>query len=307
MKSYSTLGALAAFVFLSCAAPKNSMQTNKTSSSFPAFDKEAHRGGRGLMPENTIPAMLNAINLGVTTLEMDAGISRDKQVVVSHDPYFNPDITTTPEGGYLTKQEASSRLLYSMDYDSIKKYDVGLKPHPGFPRQKKLAVHKPLLSDLIQATESYAKQKGVTPLWYNIETKSTPSGDGKRHPAPEEFVDLLMLVIQKEGIASRTVVQSFDPRTLQVLHRKYPDMKTSLLIEGNEKRSLEEQLQELGFIPFVYSPNYALVSKQLVKACHEKGMKVVPWTLNTTELINKAKEAGVDGIITDYPDLYNQK
>lgn len=258
------------------------------------------------MPENTIPAMLKAIDLGVTTLEMDAVISRDKQVVVSHDPYFNADITTTPEGHPLAKQEGQSRLLYNLDYDSIKKYDVGLKPHPGFPRQQKMAVHKPLLSELIRTTEAYAKQKGAAPLWYNIETKSTPGGDGTKHPAPEEFVDLLVAVIQKEGIAARTIVQSFDPRTLQVVHHKYPHLKTSLLVEATEPKSLDKQLQELGFIPFVYSPNYALVTAQLVKTCHEKGMKVVPWTLNTKNQIEKARAAGVDGIITDYPDLFNE-
>jgi glycerophosphoryl diester phosphodiesterase len=127
---------LASLTFNSCGTQRSTMHNNETVSTFPSFDKEGHRGSRGLMPENTIPAMLKAIDLGVTTLEMDAVISRDKQVVVSHDPYFNADITTTPEGGQLTKAEASSRLLYRMDYDSIKKYDVGLKPHPGFPRQQ---------------------------------------------------------------------------------------------------------------------------------------------------------------------------
>lgn len=297
---------MATLFFSSCTTQRKAMQNNELAVTFPSFDKEGHRGSRGLMPENTIPAMFKAIDLGVTTLEMDAVVSRDKKVVVSHDTYFNADITTTPEGGQMTKKEGSSRLLYSMDYDSIKKYDVGLKPHPGFPRQQKIAVHKPLLSDLIRASEAYAKQKNAGLLWYNIETKSSPGGDGTKHPAPEEFVDLLVQVIQKEGIAARTIIQSFDPRTLKVVHRKYPHLKTSLLIEATEPMSLDEQLKDLGFIPFVYSPHYALVSPGLVKTCHEKGMRVVPWTLNTKEQIQKAKEAGVDGIITDYPDLFNE-
>lgn len=312
MKNYGVIGLLAASFLLSCSASwqttqtPNTTVTEDTSTPFPAFDKEGHRGARGLMPENTIPAMRKAIDLGVTTLEMDAVISKDKQVVVSHDPYFNHDITTTPDGKHLSKSEGSALLLYQMAYEDIKKYDVGLKPHPGFPRQEKLAVHKPLLSELIRASEAYAKEKGVAPLWYNIETKSKPSGDGTKHPAPEEFVDLLVAVIQQEGIAARTVVQSFDPRTLKVVHRKYPHLKTSLLIEATEKTTLEEQLADLGFVPDVYSPNYALVTPGLVQACHAKGMKVVPWTLNTKELIEKARAAGVDGIITDYPDLFQQ-
>lgn len=306
-KTSFVIGLMAVSSLLSCATQKNRTLSNETMYTFPAFDKEGHRGSRGLMPENTIPAMHKAIDLGVTTLEMDVVISKDKQVVVSHDPYFNADITTTPEGKNLTKQEGQALVLYTMDYNIIKKYDVGLKPHPGFPRQQKMAVHKPLLSELIASAEAYAKSKGSAPVWYNIETKSKPTGDGTHHPAPEEFVDLLIPVIQKAGIANRTVIQSFDPRTLQVIHKKYPQIKTSLLMEASDKRSLDEQLAELGHTPFIYSPNYALLSADLVKKCHEKGMKVVPWTLNTKELIDQAKALGVDGIITDYPDLFTNE
>ncbi len=270
----------------------------------PQFDKQGHRGSRGLMPENTIPAMLTAIDWGVTTLEMDAVISKDKKVVVSHDPFFNADITTTPDGKFLSKEEGAKLLLYAMNYDSIKKYDVGSKPHSSFPRQQKMAVYKPLLADLIHSTETYSKQKSRPPLWYNIETKTKPSGDGVQHPAPEEFVDLLIAVIKKEGIVDRTVIQSFDLRTLQVVHQKYSSIKTSLLIENTDKRNFDAQLKELGFVPTVYSPHYSMVTPALVKDCHNKGMKIIPWTVNTKEEIERIKSLGVDGIITDYPDLF---
>ena len=224
MKCFISL--LSAVFMLSCSSSRQ-VVIDSSELSYPTFDKQGHRGSRGLMPENTIPAMQKAIDLGVTTLEMDVVISKDNQVVVSHDPYFSADITTTPEGAALTKEEAAKRLLYAMPYDSIQKYDVGLKPHAGFPRQQKLAVHKPLLRDLIAASEKYAKEQGKAPLWYNIETKIKKSGDGKAHPAPEPFVDLLVGVVQESGIASRTIIQSFDIRTLQVVHRKYPHLKTS--------------------------------------------------------------------------------
>jgi len=304
LKKINIAGATGLFFLLSCGTPNNMPATRNTGSTFPAFDKEGHRGSRGLMPENTIPAMLKAIDLGVTTLEMDVVISKDRKVVVSHDTYFHADITTTPDGKHLTKKEASQHLLYQMDYDSIKRYDVGLKPHPDFPRQQKLAVHKPLLIDLIKASEAYAKEKGITPLWYNIETKSKKSGDNTHHPEPEAFVDLLVEVIKEAGVADRVVIQSFDMRTLQVLHRKYPQFKTSLLMNANDKRTLAEQLKDLGFTPFVYSPHHTVVTPELVKDCHKRGMKVVPWTLNTKADIERATAAGVDGIITDYPDLF---
>lgn len=294
------LALCASFALFACGHHQK-MQTTNTQ---PAFDKQGHRGCRGLMPENTIPAMLKAIDLGVTTLEMDVVISKDQQVVVSHDPYFNADITTTPEGKTLTKAEGAKILLYGLTYDSIARYDVGLKPHPVFPRQEKMAVHKPLLADVISASEAHARTKGIAPLWYNIETKSKPSGDGINHPAPEAFVDLLVAEIKKAGIAERTIIQSFDVRTLQVVHKKYPALQTALLMEPSDKRTLGEQLAELGFVPQIYSPGFALVNADLVKACHAKGMKVIPWTLNTKEQMDKAKADGVDGIISDYPDLF---
>ena len=302
MKCFNFL--LPCILLLSCYSNQKMVQNNSANAPFPTFDKEGHRGSRGLMPENTIPAMLKAIDLDVTTLEMDVVISADGEVVVSHDPYFNADITTAPNGKTLTKEEGSALLLYSMPYDSIRKYDVGLKPHPGFPRQQKMAVHKPLLRDLIKASEAYAKERGKAPLWYNIETKTKKSGDGKAHPAPEPFIDLLVPLIQQASIAERTIVQSFDIRTLQVLHRKYPKIKTSLLVENTTQQTLEEQLKDLGFVPFVYSPHYSLVTPQLVKASHDKGMKIVPWTVNDKQGIDKLKAMGVDGIITDYPDLF---
>lgn len=255
------------------------------------------------MPENTIPAMLKAIDLDVTTLEMDVVISGDKQVVVSHDPTFNPKITTTPEGKFLPAEEAAHRRLYSMPYDSIRKYDVGLKPHPDYPQQQKLAVGKPLLSELFAACEAHAAKAGKQ-MRFNVEIKSLPTGDGINHPVPEEFVDLVMAVVRAAGVSDRTNIQSFDPRVLQVMHRRYPESSLALLIEDDDKRPLSAQLTELGFVPPIYSPHYSLINDETMKQCRAKGMKVIPWTVNTLEEMKRQLAFGVDGIITDYPDLF---
>jgi glycerophosphoryl diester phosphodiesterase len=162
-----------------------------------------------------------------------------------------------------------------------------------------------LLSDLLDATEKHAGEKSRA-MFYNIEIKSKPENDGKKHPPVEVFVDLVMQVILQKGTESRTVIQSFDPRALQVMHRKYPSVATSLLIEDFDKRTLDEQLQQLGFTPFVYSPHFSLVNAQLVQQCRNRHMKLVPWTINTLEQIQQLKNTGVDGIITDYPDLFQQ-
>jgi glycerophosphoryl diester phosphodiesterase len=266
------------------------------------LDKQAHRGGRGLMPENTIPAMLDAIDRNVTTLEMDVYISRDKKVVVSHDSYFHANITTTPEGEFLSKEE-TRRLLYAMDYDSICKYDVGLKQHPDFPQQKKIKAVKPLLSELIKAVEEYASEKGKA-MRYNIEIKSRPADDNTNHPPVEEFVDLAMAVISAGKIDDRTVIQSFDTRALQYLHQRYPAIALSYLIGKNEKRTPAELWEELGFVPHTLSPEYMIVTNEMIRECHAAGVKVLPWTVNELPEINRLHAMHVDGIITDYPNLF---
>ncbi len=268
-----------------------------------AFDKQGHRGSRGLMPENTIPAMIKAIDLGVTTLEMDVVITADKKVLLSHDAHFNPLITTANDGRILTKENRDSFAIYRMTYDETQQFDVGLRPFAAFPRQEKIAVTKPLLSTLIDSVEAYIKLKNLPPVYYNIETKSSIKGDGVLHPAPAEFVDLLMQVINEKNIAPRTVIQSFDFRTLKALHQKYPDIRLSALVQDD--KSVDAHLQDLGFVPAIYSPNTRLVNKELVEKCHRLNMKIVPWTANDKETIVALKKLGVDGIITDYPDLFN--
>ncbi|WP_295118961.1 glycerophosphodiester phosphodiesterase family protein [uncultured Chitinophaga sp.] len=297
-------GLLAASLLWTACASSKRMTAQTNDATFPAFDKEGHRGSRGLMPENTIPAMKKAIDVGVTTLEMDASVTKDKQVIVSHDPYFNHDITTTPEGRFITKEEEKQYALFSMNYEDIKRFDVGQKGNPGFPQQQKMAVQKPLLADLIEASEKYAAEKGVKPVWYNIETKCRPATDGVLHPAPEEFVSLLMKVVEEKGITPRTVIQSFDRRTLQVLNRQYAGVKTSYLVEASNKKTLAENLADLGFMPFAYSPHYTMVTAEMVKACKDANIKLIPWTVNDKAEIIRLKNMGVDGIISDYPNLF---
>jgi glycerophosphoryl diester phosphodiesterase len=279
--------------------------TRKTEQAvLPAFDKEGHRGCRGLMPENTLPAMLEALDLRVTTLEMDAVITKDKQVILSHEPFFNHEITTKPNGEYVNEQEEKGLNIYTMTFPETQRYDVGMKPNPRFPRQQKLKATKPLLSEVIDNVEATVKLKGINKVFYNIETKTNPFTDNTFQPAPEEFVALLMNIIQKKKIADRTIIQSFDFRTLRIVHHKYPLVRTAALIEDFDKRPIEKHLEELGFNPAIYSPAYSLVTKELVAKCHEKNIKIIPWTVNDKETIDKLRTLGVDGIISDYPDLF---
>jgi glycerophosphoryl diester phosphodiesterase len=278
--------------------------TKSTTMNLPLFDAEAHRGGRGLLPENTIPAMLHALTLKVTTLEMDAVITSDKKVILSHEPFFNHKITTKPDGGFIEEKEEKNFNIYGMSYAQAEQYDVGIKPHPDFSRQQKIKAVKPLLGKVIDSVEAYVAAHRLPLPWYNIETKTNALTDSVFHPAPEEFVQLLMEVIHQKKISGRVIIQSFDPRTLQIIHRLYPAVKTALLIEGYDKRTLDEQLAQLGFIPSIYSPAYKLVNESLLQACHQKNIKVVGWTVNDAAEIARLKAMGIDGIISDYPDLF---
>lgn len=304
MRKYLLISFL--IVATSCSNSKKMQDANKDTYVKGEFDKQGHRGCRGLMPENTVPAMIYALGMGVTTLELDVVITKDKKVVLSHEPFFNHEITTKPDGSFVAEAEEKSLKIYNMTYEEVKKYDVGMKPHPRFPEQKKLKAVKPLLSEVIDSVRKDMMTRRRPFPFYNIETKTKPETDGIFHPAPAEFVELLMAVIKEKDIEDYVIIQSFDFRTLQYLHKKYPHIKTAMLIEDFDKRTLEGQLKDLGFTPTIYSPASKLVDDTLIEKCHAKNMKVIPWTVNTKEEIEKYKKMGVDGIITDYPNLFNE-
>ncbi len=265
-----------------------------------AFDIEGHRGCRGLYPENTIPAFLNAVKLGVNTLEMDIIVSKDGQLVISHDPFMNDVICSNPDGTPVTSEQADKLKIYNLTYDQIRQYDCGMRPNPKFPDQVKIRVYKPRLVDVIDSVEKYIKDHHLPPVHYNIETKSTVKGDDINHPKPAVFMKLFYDVIKSKGVADKCILQSFDPRTLQEMHRIDPTVKTALLVENLD--GLDKNLKTLGFYPTIYSPYYPLVNKKLIAKCHSLGIKVLPWTVNDEKKMLALKKDGVDGLISDYPD-----
>jgi glycerophosphoryl diester phosphodiesterase len=269
------------------------------------IDLQGHRGCRGLMPENTIPAMIEAIKLGVTTLEMDVVITKDKQVILSHEPYMNFEIATPPKGTVLDMSVSNKANIYQMDYAEVQRWDVGLKVHPRFPNQQKLAVHKPLLLDLIAEVETYTRENRLNPVMYNIETKISEETDNVFHPAPNEFVELLTEVLKKAGIEKRTTIQSFDPRSLVILHNKKAPFKLSYLLEATSRKNALEVIRELGFKPDFISPEYTMVDEAFVRDFHDNQIQVVVWTVNRAEDIQKMAALRVDGIISDYPNLFS--
>ena len=270
-----------------------------------SFDVQGHRGARGLAPENTIPAFRRALDLGVTTLELDTVVAADGEVVVSHDPWMSSLFCALPDGRPVPLGEEEAHLIYAMPYAEVARYDCG-RPHPLFPRQEAQPAAKPLLREVLAFAERHAGERGRPLPFYNVETKSWPEGDGRWHPSPAAFVERLWRVVEAAGVAERLTLQSFDVRTLQEARRRGLPVRYALLVEDEgqgPEAALEGGLARLGFAPDVYSPNAGLVTPAVVRAAHAQGLAVLPWTVNDAEAMRRLQAWGVDGLITDYPDV----
>lgn len=269
------------------------------SSAAQTLDIQGHRGARGLLPENSIIAFLRAIDEGVTTLEMDVVITKDKRVVVSHEPYMSPAICLDPAGNKI--KDIKAHNIFELTYDEVAFYDCGISGNSRFPRQEEVSTNKPLLLDVIEEVEAYLQENKLPNVSYNIELKSSPKGDNVSHPGVEEFSDIVAGLLQAKLDNSRYTIQCFDFRVLRYWNERYSETTLVALVEN--ARSLEANMEDLGFIPSVYSPNHLRVNQKLINDCHEKSMKIIPWTVNDLSRMEKLVEMGVDGIITDYPDL----
>ena len=258
-------------------------------------DVQGHRGFRGLYPENTLPAFAKAIDIGVTTLELDVIISKDNKVVVSHEPYLNPLICLDTNKSEIPDSLATKRNLYKLTFDEIRQFDCGSKEHPFFPNQERIATYKPLLTEVFDLAASLDSDVN-----FNIEIKARPEYDYEYTPEPEVFVDLVLKVIQNSGMLHRSTLQSFDLRILEAIRKQNSDITVALLIDENE--DIDKKMRELSFQPQVLSPYFKLLSVDIVMAKKKEGFQIIPWTVNETLDIEEVLSWNVDGIISDYPD-----
>lgn len=287
-----------------------------------AFDLQGHRGARGLAPENTLPAFAVALSLGVNTLELDAAVSKDGVVVVSHDARLNPDITRGPDGRWLN---APTRAIRELTLDDLAHFDVG-RIRPGIeyssahPDQRRMdGVRMPTLAQVFQL----ARSSGNGEVRFNIEIKTSPERPGDTL-APDAFAKILLAAVEREGMASRVTIQSFDWRALRAVQELAPKIPTSYLsaqqrfldniaagkaggsawtagIQFADHASIPKMVKAAGGA--VWSPYHPELSADLLKEAHALGLKVIPWTVNRTEDVARLIDWGVDGLITDRPDL----
>ena len=258
-----------------------------------AFDLQGHRGARGHWPENTLAGFERALALGVDTLELDVGVTRDGVVVIHHDRRLNPDLARGPDGKWVT---APTPTVYSLTYTELQRFDVG-RIRPGseyaqrFPQQTPIdGARIPRLADLF----SLAKD-----VKFNIETKLVPDAPDETLP-PEPFARALIAEVRKAGVAARTTIQSFDFRTLEVVQREAPDIQTAYLTSGKRGEAVPRLVHEAKGP--IWSPNFVDLDSRALAVARALRIKVIPWTVNEPADIARVLDMQVDGIISDYPD-----
>ena len=287
-----------------------------------AFDLQGHRGARGLAPENTMAGFERALAIGVNTLETDVAISRDGVLLISHDPFLNPDITRGPDGQFLS---ARGPVIWLTDFAELQRYDVGrLKPGTRyaaqFPEQKPHdGARLPKLEDLF----ALVKKPGHGQVQLALETKVTPTAPDETL-APEPFARALLNAVRDAGLAPRTTILSFDWRTLQVVQKEAPEIGTVYLSiqrpnfdnigagkPGASPWTAGFSHAEHGSVPKmihaaggrIWSSFHLDLDAAKVREAQGLGLKVLAWTVNEPAHITRAMDLGVDGVVSDRPDL----
>jgi len=280
-----------------------------------AFDLQGHRGARGLAPENTLAAFERALEIGVTTLELDIAITADGVPVISHEPALFEAITRDAQGQWLKQR---GPLIKSLTLAQVQAFDVG-RSNPESPYGKQFPDQAPRDGQRIPTLASLFKlvnEYGATGVHFNIETKIFP-GKPDDTVLPEVFVNALLATIREAGMTRRVSLQSFDWRTLQIVQKLEPGLRTVYLSTQGRNNTLADGSWTAGLLlsqypsvahmvkasgGAVWSPNFNDLSAESVKGAQALGLKVIPWTVNNPPDMERLIDWGVDGIISDYPD-----
>lgn len=276
------------------------------------LDLQGHRGARGLKPENTWPAFEEAIRFKMTTLELDTVLTKDKRIVVHHDSETNPVICQNADGTEILKKS-----LYDLTLAELQSLDCGSKKNPGFPRQIPVPGTKLLSIEEFFEKVSLIEKESKTNYLYNIETKFPDDGSASDEIV-KEHTSLLVKAIEKYKAVDRATVQSFDLRTLPVVKSLNSKIRTSALFSptypqgflmtigfgSSYRNSILQKTKEVK--ADIISPYFLYVTPTFVKEAHISNIEVIPWTVNTEKETLRLIDCGVDGIISDYPDLLDK-
>jgi glycerophosphoryl diester phosphodiesterase len=269
------------------------------------FHTQGHRGVRGLIPENTIEGCIEAVRLGFDGLEIDVVCSGDGQVVVSHDPWMSALFCRFPNGDAVLGQNTEPAFkgvnLYKMPYDLIRAFDCGSRGNARFPKQEPMETFKPTLIELIESVFLFCETNNHPKPFFNIEVKSHADWYGKYVPTPMDFIKLLKGPLSILPLDTY-YISSFDPIFLRAFKKVNPKTKLAFLTEN--KLSLKDNLRWLGFKPDIYSPYYRHLNDAMIRLCKKMNIVLIVWTVNDSVAIEKLKNRGITGVISDYPMSY---
>ncbi|MFN3629047.1 MAG: glycerophosphodiester phosphodiesterase [Casimicrobiaceae bacterium] len=286
-----------------------------------AFDLQGHRGARGLAPENTLAGFMKALDLGVTTLELDVGVTKDGVAVIYHDRTLNPDITRDASGQWLTARGAP---LKEIAFADLQRFDVG-RIRPGTAYAALLSQQEAIDGERIPALGALfaiVAARGLHDVRFNIETKLSPLAPEETW-RPETFVRAILREIRRYKLEARVMIQSFDWRTLEILAREAPEIRRAYLtsqqpafdtvergrpgkspwlggLDADDYPSIPKLIRAAG--GWVWLPNHRDLTEAAVQEARELGLTVIPWTVNDWTDLQRMLNWRVDGLITDYPD-----
>jgi glycerophosphoryl diester phosphodiesterase len=261
------------------------------------FDLQGHRGARGHAPENTLPGFARALELGVSTFELDVGVSRDGVVVIHHDRRLNPDVARGPDGRWVA---APAPLIRSLDFDELQRYDVG-RIRPGSQYARRFPHQQPVDGARIPALAELLERHRSGSVRFNIELKLLPGAAEETLP-PEPFAAAVLAVLQTARMEGRCTLQSFDWRVVKVVERQAPEIATAYLTERED--SDPRKVAAAG--ARTWSPDFSALDPATAAAARGFGLRLIPWTVNEPADIRRMLELGVDGLISDYPDRVTQ-
>jgi glycerophosphoryl diester phosphodiesterase len=256
-----------------------------------AVEVHGHRGARAVRPENTLPAFQYALEVGVDVLELDLHVTKDLELVVSHNAKIPRDLCLGPGG----KQIKEEPVIYSLTLKEIKEYDCGSLRHPKYPNQVSVPnTPMPTLEEVFKLVIE-SGLPSAKKVRFNIETKFNPA---KLSPPPAEFVAILMETIENYGMLDRVIIQSFNFKALKAVKKTHPEVPVSALVE-DPRINLVNVVDTLK--PEIISPEWTMLDDDLVAQLQNRGVQIVPWTANNAPVWKKLLEWNVDGIITDDP------
>ncbi|MDZ4750560.1 MAG: glycerophosphodiester phosphodiesterase family protein [Flavobacteriales bacterium] len=258
-----------------------------------------HRGSRGWRTENCIEGFCFAIEHGAHFIEMDVVLTHDEEILVSHEPWMNSQICTHPDGTLIPEEEERQLNIFQMSLRQAQSYHLGEIKQERFPNQKKGITFKPSFAEVIREVQRVALHFPHF-VGFNVEIKSRQEWDNVYHPEPLEYARLILRRLHELKHPFECILQTFDYRLLEALHRLKCPHPLVALAETEEECAFV--LDMISFPPWGIGPHFSMIDPHIVNECESRKLELLVWTVNEEEDINRLIDLGVRHIISDFPD-----